>query len=79
MESEKKSQKLTRRKAIIGLVGTILTVCGTLTGALIGGLTTIYKVERQAQQIAIAAPQSDLPLSVDTYQINISPSDAVKT
>ena len=78
MESEKKSQLLSRNKAIIGLVGTILTVCGGLTGALIGGITTIYKYERQAQQIAIAAPQSDLPLSVDTYQINISPLDAKK-
>jgi len=78
MDSEKKNQKLTRNKAIIGLVGTILTVCGGLTGALIGGITTIYKVERQTQQIAIAAPQSDLPLSVDTYQINISSSDAAK-
>jgi len=78
MDSENKSQEFTKRKAIIGLVGTILTVCGGLTGALIGGLTTIYKVERQVQHIAIAAPKSDLPLSVDTYQINISPSDAIK-
>ena len=78
MDNDKKSQKLTRRKALLGLVGAILTVCGTLTGALIGGLATIYQVERQAQQFAIAAPQSDLPLSVDTYQINISSSDAAK-
>jgi hypothetical protein len=78
MDSENKKQRSTSQVAIIGLIGTILTVCGSLSGALIGGLTTIYKIERQAQQIAIAAPQSDRPLSVDTYKISISSSDAEK-
>ncbi|MCX6035709.1 MAG: hypothetical protein NTV38_12150 [Chloroflexi bacterium] len=78
MDSEKKHQKSSRQAAIIGLVGTILTVCGGLSGALIGGIATLYKVEREAQQIAIAAPQSDRPLSVDTYQITISSSEAAK-
>jgi hypothetical protein len=78
MEKEKKQQSSTRKVAIIGLVGTILTVCGSLSGALIGGLTTIYKIERQAQQIAISAPKSDQPLSVDTRQILISSSEALK-
>jgi hypothetical protein len=78
MDSEKQRQKSTRLVAIIGLVGTILTVCGGLSGAVIGGIATIYKIEREAQQIAIAAPQSDRPLSVDTYQISTSSSEAAK-
>lgn len=75
MDSETRRQKSTRQAAIIGLVGTILTVCGGISGALIGGITTIYKINRDAQQIAIAAPQSDQPLSVDTYQISINSSE----
>jgi hypothetical protein len=78
MDSERKQQKSIRRAAIIGLVGTILTVCGGLSGALIGGITTIYKIEREAHQIAIAAPQSDQPLTVDTYKIAISSTEAAK-
>jgi hypothetical protein len=74
MDSVKKKQKSSRQAAIIGLIGTILTVCGGISGALIGGTATIYKVERAAQQIGIAAPQSDQPLTVDTHQINISSS-----
>lgn len=74
MDIEIKKQKSTRTVAIIGLIGTILTVCGGISGALIGGIATLYKVEREAQQIGIAAPQSDQPLTVDTHQINISSS-----
>ncbi|MBE3038826.1 MAG: hypothetical protein IMZ62_08450 [Chloroflexi bacterium] len=76
MDSEKKRQKSSRQAAIIGLVGAFLTVCGGISGALIGGITTFYKIEREAQQIAIAAPQSDQPLTVDTHQITISSSEA---
>jgi hypothetical protein len=78
MDSEKKQQKPSKRVAIIGLIGAILTVCGGISGALIGGITTIYKIEREAQQIAIAAPQSDQSLTVDTHQITISSSEAAK-
>ena len=78
MNSEKKQQKSISQVAIIGLVGTILTVCGSLSGALIGGITTIYKIEREAHQIAIAAPKSDQPLTVDTYKIAISSTEAAK-
>jgi hypothetical protein len=78
MDSEKKQQKSSRQAAIIGLVGTILTVCGGLSGALIGSIVTIYKIDREAQQMAIAAPQSDQPLTVDTHQITISSSEAAK-
>jgi hypothetical protein len=78
MDNEKKQQKSSRQAAIIGLVGTLLTVCGGLSGALIGGIATIYKIDREAQQMAIAAPQSDQPLTVDTHQITISSSEAAK-
>ena len=37
MDNENKQQKSSNRLAIIGLVGTILTVCGGISGALIGG------------------------------------------
>ncbi len=76
MDSERKQQKSSKQAAIIGLVGAFLTVCGGISGALIGGIVTIYKIERETHQIAIAAPQSDQPLTVDTYQITISSSEA---
>ncbi len=76
MDIEKKRQKSTHPVAIIGLVGTILAVCGGLSGALIGGITTIYKIERESQQIAIAAPQSGQPLTVDTHIISVTSSEA---
>jgi len=74
MDNKEQQQKPSTRAAIIGLVGTILTICGGLSGALIGGLATIYKVEQVAQRLAIAAPQSDQPLTVDTRRIAISSS-----
>ncbi len=78
MDDTEQQQKHPTRVAIIGLVGTILTVCGGLVGALIGGVATIYKVQQEAQRLAIAAPQSDQPLSVNTRQIAISSSKAAK-
>jgi len=76
MDDIKQHQKSSKRVAIIGLIGTLLTVCGGLAGALIGGATIIYKTEREAQKIALAAPQGDLPLTVDTQQIAINTADA---
>lgn len=76
MVNEKKQQKSSSRVAIIGLVGTIMTVCAGISGALIGGVTTIYKIQREAQQIAISAPQSDIPLTVDTHKITVSSPEA---
>lgn len=77
MDDEKQQhEKSSNRVAIIGLIGTLLTVCGGLAGVLIGGVTTIYKTEREAQKIALAAPQGDQLLTVDTRQIAISSTDA---
>lgn len=76
MSEEKQEQKHSRQAAIIGLAGTVLTVCGGLAGALIGGLTTVYKIEQEAQKLSIAAPQDERPLTVDTRQVTISASQA---
>jgi len=73
---EKKQQESTSRIALIGLVGTLLTVCGGIAGALIGSATAIYKTERAAQRIVAAAPLEDRSLSVDTHQISINPAEA---
>jgi hypothetical protein len=66
------------KKAVIGLVGTLLTVCGGLTGALLTAGFTIYQVEREAQQVALAAPGSDQALTVDTREIAIDRSAAAR-
>jgi hypothetical protein len=76
MDDEQQHQKSPKQIAIIGLIGTLLTVCGGVAGALVGGVTTIYKTERGAQQVALAAPQADHSLTVDTRQIAISAADA---
>jgi hypothetical protein len=68
----------TLTKAILGLIGTLLTVCGGLTGALLTAGLTIYQVEREAQQVALAAPDGDKTVSVDTRQIAIDRSEATR-
>jgi hypothetical protein len=77
-ESEGKGKKSsdTLRKALIGLIGTLLTACGGLTGALVSAGFTVYQVEREAQQVALAAPGGDQALTVDTRQIAIKPGEA---
>lgn len=74
--TEKAEKGAPIRAAVIGLVGTILTVCGGLTGALISGAVTIYRVEREAQQIGIAAPESRQELAFDAGQVFISRQEA---
>ena len=72
----KKDEKGARRVALIGLVGTILTVCGGLGGALIGGFTTLYKMQAEAKKLAIAAPAEETALEVDTRRVDISLDEA---
>lgn len=74
--TEKAEKGAPIRAAVIGLVGTILTVCGGLTGALISGAVTIYRVEREAQQIGIAAPASQQELTFDAGQVFITRQQA---
>jgi hypothetical protein len=76
VDKEKQEQKHSKQVAVIGLVGTILAVCGGLVGALIGGMTTVYKIQQEAQQLSIAAPQEGQTLTVDTRQVSISEAQA---
>jgi len=62
--------------ALIGLIGSVLTVIGGLCGATVASITTIYELERQNQHIALAAPTGGQSLSIDTGSIFISRQDA---
>jgi len=64
------------RTALIGLIGTLLTVCGGLGGALATSAVTIYEVERQNQKVALSAPEGGQTLQVDTGSIIISRQEA---
>jgi len=64
------------RAATIGLLGTLLTACSGLTGAVISSAVTVYQVERQMQQVEISSPQSESALNIDAGGIFISRSDA---
>jgi hypothetical protein len=64
------------RGAVIGLVGTILTVCGGLTGAGISAAAKIYQIERETQQVNLAPSASEQALSIDTGTIFISRQQA---
>ncbi len=64
------------RVALIGLLGTILTVCGGLAGALISGAVTVYRVEREAQQIALPAGATEQELNIDTGQVFVTRQEA---
>jgi hypothetical protein len=61
--------------ALIGLIGSMLTVIGGLCGATVASITTIYELERQNQHIALAAPTGGQSLSIDTGSIFISRQD----
>ncbi len=60
------------RTAIIGLVGTILTACGGITGALLTSAVTVYQVQRQNQQVSMPASEGGETLNVDTGSIFIT-------
>ncbi len=77
-DKEKNQSSDALKKAIVGLVGTLLTVCGGLTGALVAAGITIYQVEREAQQVSLPAPGSDQALTVDTRQIAIDRAEATR-
>jgi len=62
--------------AIIGLIGTFLTTCGAISGALISGAVTVYQVQRQAQQVALPAVGGDEIFKVDTGSIFITRQEA---
>jgi len=58
--------------ALIGLIGTILTACGGISGALMTSAVTVYQVQRQNQQVALPASQGGETLNVDTGSIFIT-------
>jgi hypothetical protein len=62
--------------ALIGLVGTILTTCGGISGALVTSAVTVYQVQRQNQQVALPASAGGETLSVDTGNIFITRQEA---
>jgi hypothetical protein len=77
MATEKKNSGV-MLKAVIGLVGTVLTVCGGLTTATIGAAVTIYQVERGRDQVNLVPSESDSPLIVDTQRIAVDRREAVQ-
>jgi hypothetical protein len=58
--------------ALIGLIGTILTTCGGVGGALVTSAVTVYQVERQNQRVALPAFDGAETLNVDTGSIFIT-------
>jgi hypothetical protein len=77
MATEKKDSGV-MLKAMIGLTGALLTVCGGLTSATISAAVTIYQVERGRDQVDLAPPESDLPLIVDTRRSAIDQQEAMQ-
>jgi hypothetical protein len=70
MGEENKSTGL--RTALIGLIGTILTACGGISGALLTSAVTVYQVQRQNQQVSLPASEGGETLSIDTGNIFIT-------
>ena len=70
MSQESKSSGI--RTALIGLIGTFLTACGGISGALLTSAVTIYQVQRQNQQVSLPASNGGETLSVDTGSIIIT-------
>lgn len=66
------------RVALIGLIGTLLTVCGGLMGALISASVTVWQVERQARQVALAPPGSTRALDFNMGETTIRYEDAMR-
>ena len=62
--------------ALIGLIGTILTTCGGIGGALVTSAVAVYQVQRQNQQVALPASGGGETLSVDTGTIFITRKEA---
>lgn len=62
--------------ALIGLIGTALTVCSGFGSAAIGAAATIYEVNRSRQQVELAAPESGQRLNVNLEDIFTSEREA---
>lgn len=75
-DKEEKQSPQAVRKALIALLGTLITVCGGLAGAILSAGVTIYKTTRDIQQVALPAPDSEQTLHIDTRQIAIGAGQA---
>ena len=64
------------RTALIGLLGTMLTVCGGLGGAMVTSAVTVYQVQKQSQKVALTSPGGSQTLKVDTGTIFITRQEA---
>lgn len=75
---ETKGKRPRRRinKAVIGLIGSAIAACSGLGGAVLSAGLTIYKIEREIEQVSLAAPDSEHTLHIDTRQIAINESQA---
>lgn len=62
--------------ALIGLIGAILTSCGGCFGAALSAAVTLYSLEREQQHVALAAPESQQVLSINTGNIFVSRQEA---
>jgi hypothetical protein len=62
--------------ALIGLVGTMLTICGGLTSAGVSAAMKIYEIGQEKQHIDVAPPSGEEPLNIDTGGIFISREEA---
>jgi hypothetical protein len=64
------------RNAVIGLIGTMLTVCGGLTGALVTNAAAIYQLEVENRKVAMKATGGAETLKVNAGEIFITRQDA---
>jgi hypothetical protein len=68
----KQQRPVSIQTALIGLVGTLLTVGGGLCGAFVTSAVTIYQVEREKQLLAVSSEGGEQTLSIDTNTIFLS-------
>lgn len=66
----------TTRAAVFGLIGTMLSVCGGLTGAGVSAAVKIYEWERGKEQVDVAPPVGEQPFSIDFGDVFISRQQA---
>jgi hypothetical protein len=72
----KQKRPVAIQTALIGLAGSILTVCGGLCGALVTSLVTIYQLERENEQVAVSSSGGGQTLSINTGTIFLSRQEA---
>ncbi len=71
-----KQRPVVIQTALIGLAGSILTVCGGLCGALVTSMVTIYQLERENEQVAVSSSGGGQTLSINTGTIILSRQEA---